>query len=67
HLITGGQLSAMPHGPVNSFVCDFVRNRVPVAIWNRYVGIPMDPKFSDQDVADIMAAVRKVYPAVVKA
>ena len=36
-------------------------------IWNRYVGIPMDPKFSDQDVADIIAAVRKVYPAVVKA
>jgi 8-amino-3,8-dideoxy-alpha-D-manno-octulosonate transaminase len=32
----------------------------------RYVGIPMDPKYSDQDVADIIAAVRKVYPAVVK-
>ncbi len=38
-----------------------------IDIWNRYVGIPMDPKFSDQDVADIIAAVRKVYPAVVKA
>jgi 8-amino-3,8-dideoxy-alpha-D-manno-octulosonate transaminase len=38
-----------------------------IDIWNRYVGIPMDPKFSDQDVADIIVAVRKVYPAVVKA
>jgi 8-amino-3,8-dideoxy-alpha-D-manno-octulosonate transaminase len=34
--------------------------------WNRYVGVPMDPKFSDQDVADIIAAIRKVYPAVMK-
>ena len=33
-------------------------------IYNRYVGIPMDPKFTDQDVADIIAAVRKVYPTV---
>jgi 8-amino-3,8-dideoxy-alpha-D-manno-octulosonate transaminase len=38
-----------------------------IDIWNRYVGIPMDPKFSDQDVADIIAAVRKVYPVVMKA
>jgi 8-amino-3,8-dideoxy-alpha-D-manno-octulosonate transaminase len=37
-----------------------------IDIWNRYVGIPMDPKFTDQDVADIIAAVRKVYPAVMK-
>ncbi len=35
-------------------------------IFDRYVGIPMDPKFSDQDVADIIAAVRKVYPVVMK-
>ncbi len=35
-------------------------------IRERYVGLPMDPKHSDQDVADIIAAVRKVYPAVVK-
>ncbi len=34
-------------------------------IYNRYVGIPMDPKFTDQDVADIIAALRKVYLAVV--
>jgi 8-amino-3,8-dideoxy-alpha-D-manno-octulosonate transaminase len=38
-----------------------------IDIWNRYVGIPMDPKFTDQDVADIIAAVRKVYPVVMKA
>ena len=37
-----------------------------IDIWNRYVGIPMDPKFTDQDVADIIAAVRKVYPVVMK-
>ncbi len=37
-----------------------------IDIWNRYVGIQMDPKFKDQDVADIIAAVRKVYPAVMK-
>jgi len=34
-------------------------------IWNRYVEVYMDPKFTDQDVADITAAVRKVYMAVV--
>jgi dTDP-4-amino-4,6-dideoxygalactose transaminase len=38
-----------------------------IDIWNRYVGIAMDPKFTDQDVADIIAAVRKVYPVVMKA
>ena len=38
-----------------------------IDVWNRYVGIPMDPKFTDQDVADIIAAVRKVYPVVMKA
>jgi 8-amino-3,8-dideoxy-alpha-D-manno-octulosonate transaminase len=37
-----------------------------IAVRERYVGIPMDPKFSDHDVADIIAAVRKVYPAVMK-
>ncbi len=35
-------------------------------IWSRYVGVPIDPQYSDQDVADIIAAVRKVYPAVMK-
>jgi len=35
-------------------------------MWNRYVGVPMDPKYSDQDVADIVAAIRKVYPVIVQ-
>jgi 8-amino-3,8-dideoxy-alpha-D-manno-octulosonate transaminase len=35
-----------------------------IDIWNRYVGVPMDPKYSHQDVTDIIAAIRKVYPAV---
>jgi 8-amino-3,8-dideoxy-alpha-D-manno-octulosonate transaminase len=35
-------------------------------IYNRYVGIPMDPSYSDQDVADIARAVCKVYPVVMK-
>jgi 8-amino-3,8-dideoxy-alpha-D-manno-octulosonate transaminase len=32
-------------------------------IHDRYVGIPMDPTFSRQDVDDIIAAVQKVYRA----
>lgn len=36
-------------------------------IFNRYAGIPIDPTYSDQDVADIIAAVRKVYPAIMGA
>ena len=35
-----------------------------IDIWNRYAGVPMDPSYSDQDVADIIAAIRKVYPAI---
>jgi len=27
--------------------------------------VQMDPQYSDQDVADIIAAVRKVYEAVI--
>jgi 8-amino-3,8-dideoxy-alpha-D-manno-octulosonate transaminase len=38
-----------------------------VDIRDRYVGVPMDPKYSDQDVADLIAAVRKVYTALVRA
>ncbi len=37
-----------------------------IDVWNRYVGVPMDPTYSDQDVSDIIAAVRKVYPAIAK-
>ncbi len=35
-------------------------------IWDRYVELYMDPKYSDQDVNDIIAAVRKVYLGVMK-
>lgn len=35
-------------------------------VWNRYAGVPIDPTYSDRDVSDIIAAIRKVYPAVVK-
>lgn len=35
-----------------------------IDLWNRYVGVPIDPQYSDQDVNDIIAAVRKVYPAI---
>jgi 8-amino-3,8-dideoxy-alpha-D-manno-octulosonate transaminase len=34
-------------------------------IWDRYVEIQMDPKYSDQDVSDIVAGVRKVYLGIV--
>lgn len=37
HPITGGPTSAMPHGPVNSYVCDFVRRRFDVPVWTRYI------------------------------
>ena len=36
-------------------------------IWDRYVEIYMDPKYSDQDVNDMIAALRKVYLGVMKA
>lgn len=35
-------------------------------IWDRYVEIYMDPKYGDQDVNDIIAAVRKVYLGIMK-
>jgi hypothetical protein len=35
-----------------------------IDMWNRYVGVPMDPKYSDQDVADIVTAILKVYPVI---
>jgi len=36
-----------------------------IDMYNRYAGVPLDPKYTDQDVADIIAAVKKVFPAVV--
>jgi len=35
-----------------------------IDILGRFAGVPMDPKFTRQDTADIVAAIRKVYPAI---
>jgi 8-amino-3,8-dideoxy-alpha-D-manno-octulosonate transaminase len=37
-----------------------------IEIVDRYVGVPIDPTYSKQDVDDLIAAVRKVYLALVK-
>lgn len=38
-----------------------------IDILNRFAGVPMDPKYSPADVDDIIAAIRKVYPEVMRA
>lgn len=35
-------------------------------IHDRYAGVLMDPSYSDQDIADIIAGVSKVYPVVMR-
>jgi len=35
-----------------------------IAVLNRFAGVSLDPKFSERDAADIVAAVRKVLPTV---
>ena len=35
------------------------------ALHHRFAGIALDPKFTRHDIDDIVAAIRKVYPAVV--
>lgn len=35
-----------------------------IDIIDRYAGVRMGPKYTDQDVADIIAAIRKVYSAM---
>jgi 8-amino-3,8-dideoxy-alpha-D-manno-octulosonate transaminase len=37
-----------------------------IAIQHRFAGIALDPKFTRRDVDDIVAAIRKVYPAVAR-
>jgi dTDP-4-amino-4,6-dideoxygalactose transaminase len=34
------------------------------AIQHRFAGVALDPKYSHRDIDDIVAAIRKVYPAV---
>jgi 8-amino-3,8-dideoxy-alpha-D-manno-octulosonate transaminase len=38
-----------------------------IAIHRRFAGITLDPKYSQSDVDDIVAAIRKVYPAIARA
>ena len=38
--------------------------RRTASIVNRFAGPNIDPKYSDSDIADIVAAIRKVYPKV---
>ena len=35
-----------------------------IALQRRFAGVPLDPKYTRQDVDDIVAAVRKAYPEV---
>jgi 8-amino-3,8-dideoxy-alpha-D-manno-octulosonate transaminase len=37
-----------------------------IAIHHRFAGITLDPKFSTSDVQDVVAAIRKVHPAVTR-
>jgi 8-amino-3,8-dideoxy-alpha-D-manno-octulosonate transaminase len=41
--------------------------RRTASIVNRFAGPSIDPKYGDGDIADIVAAIRKVYPAVTRA
>jgi 8-amino-3,8-dideoxy-alpha-D-manno-octulosonate transaminase len=38
-----------------------------IDILSRFAGVPLDPKYSTADVDDIIAGIRKVYPAVMRA
>jgi 8-amino-3,8-dideoxy-alpha-D-manno-octulosonate transaminase len=38
-----------------------------IDILNRFAGVPIDPKFTRRETDDIVAAIRKVYPAITKA
>jgi 8-amino-3,8-dideoxy-alpha-D-manno-octulosonate transaminase len=35
-------------------------------VLNRFAGVALDPKYSRRDTDDIVAAIRKVYPAIMK-
>jgi 8-amino-3,8-dideoxy-alpha-D-manno-octulosonate transaminase len=38
-----------------------------IEILNRFAGVAVGPKYTRQDVGDIVAAIRKVYPTIVRA
>jgi len=64
-LAAGWPSFATPHGRALKFGAACCPRTIEMR--DRYVGVPMDPTYSDQDVADIIAAIRKVYPAVAQA
>ena len=37
-----------------------------IDILDRFAGVAIDPKFTSRDTGDIVAAIRKVYPSIVK-
>jgi 8-amino-3,8-dideoxy-alpha-D-manno-octulosonate transaminase len=37
-----------------------------IDILNRFAGVLMDPKFTNQETDDVVAAIRKVYPAIMQ-
>jgi 8-amino-3,8-dideoxy-alpha-D-manno-octulosonate transaminase len=38
-----------------------------IDILNRFAGVPLGPKFAREDTDEVVAAIRKVYPAIVRA
>jgi hypothetical protein len=38
-----------------------------IDILSRFAGVMMNPKYTERDTADAIAAVRKVHPAIVRA
>ncbi len=50
------------HGKAIRYGPDTCPNTIDIL--QRYGGVLMDPKFTRQDITDIVAAIRKVYPAV---
>ena len=51
-----------PRGKAIRYAPDTCPNTIDIL--QRYGGVPMDPKFTRQDIDDIVKAIRKVYPAV---
>jgi 8-amino-3,8-dideoxy-alpha-D-manno-octulosonate transaminase len=63
--VAGWPSFATPHGRALKFGAACCPRTIEMR--DRYIGVPMDPTYSDQDVADIIAAIRKVYAAVMQA
>jgi hypothetical protein len=38
-----------------------------IDILGRFAGVMMNPKYTERDTADAVAAIRKVYPAMARA